>query len=67
MNKLLMCILGQATTEQWVESAKSTAGKAHDKACEAAGKSQEQAQRSKEENAGFLQQVLNFSQTENKN
>ncbi|PIN14468.1 Malate dehydrogenase (decarboxylating) [Handroanthus impetiginosus] len=47
----------QAKTEQWVDSAKNTANKAHDKACEAAGKTQEQAQRSKEESAGFLQQT----------
>lgn len=44
-----------------MESAKETAGKAHDKAHEAAGHSQEHAQRSKDENAGFLQQVLNYS------
>ncbi|KAL6548479.1 hypothetical protein OROGR_008900 [Orobanche gracilis] len=47
----------QGKTEQWVESAKTTANQAHDKACEAAGKTQEQAQRSKEESVGFLQQV----------
>ncbi|KAL8491148.1 hypothetical protein ACS0TY_022978 [Phlomoides rotata] len=47
----------QAKAEDWMESAKSTAGAAHDKACDAAGKSQGQAQRSKEENAGFLQQT----------
>ena len=47
----------QAKTEELVDSAKSTASKAHDKACEATGKSHEQAQRSKEENAGFLQQT----------
>ncbi|KAL6517162.1 hypothetical protein OROHE_017868 [Orobanche hederae] len=47
----------QAKTEQWVESAKSTASQAHDKACEAAGKTQDQAQRSKEESVGFLQQT----------
>ncbi|XP_073054056.1 uncharacterized protein [Primulina huaijiensis] len=47
----------QAKTEDWVESAKNTASKAHDKACEAAGQTQQQAQRSKEENATFLQQT----------
>ncbi|KAL3628059.1 hypothetical protein CASFOL_028161 [Castilleja foliolosa] len=47
----------QGKTEQWVESAKSTANQAHDKACEAAGKSQEQAHRSKDETTGFLQQT----------
>ncbi|KAL6581909.1 hypothetical protein OROMI_005923 [Orobanche minor] len=47
----------QAKTEQWVESAKSTASQAHDKACEAAGKTQEQAQCTKEESVGFLQQT----------
>ncbi|KAL8479756.1 hypothetical protein ACS0TY_026097 [Phlomoides rotata] len=47
----------QAKTEEWVESAKSTANKAHDKACEATGKSHEQAQRSKDENATFFQQT----------
>ncbi|KAK6130505.1 hypothetical protein DH2020_035763 [Rehmannia glutinosa] len=47
----------QGKTEQWVESAKSTASQAHDKASEAVGKTQEQAQRSKEENVGFLQQT----------
>ena len=47
----------QAKTEDWVESAKSTASAAHDKACDAAGKSHGQAQMKKEENAGFLQQT----------
>lgn len=48
----------QAKTEQWVDSAKSTATHAHDKAYEAAGKTEGQAQLSREENAGFLQQVI---------
>ncbi|XP_073124473.1 uncharacterized protein [Henckelia pumila] len=47
----------QAKTEEWVESAKNTTSKAHDKACEAAGQTQQQAQRNKEENANFLQQT----------
>ncbi|CAA0811637.1 Late embryogenesis abundant protein (LEA) family protein [Striga hermonthica] len=47
----------QGQTEQWIESAKSTASQAHDKACDAAGKTQEQAQLSKEETTGFLQQT----------
>ncbi|KAI3459591.1 hypothetical protein Pfo_016254 [Paulownia fortunei] len=47
----------QEKTEEWMESAKSTANAAHDKACNAAGKTPEQTQRSKEENAGFLQQT----------
>ncbi|PIM98990.1 Malate dehydrogenase (decarboxylating) [Handroanthus impetiginosus] len=47
----------EAKTQQWIDSAKSTAESAHDKACNAAGKTQEEAQRSKEESAGFLQQT----------
>ncbi|KAL7145094.1 hypothetical protein ABFS83_07G056400 [Erythranthe nasuta] len=47
----------QAKTEQWVESAKGTAHQAHDKACDVAGKTEGQAQLSKEENAGFFQQT----------
>ncbi|KZV15261.1 hypothetical protein F511_27543 [Dorcoceras hygrometricum] len=47
----------QAKTEEWVESAKDTASKAHDKVCETAGQTQQQAQRSKDENANFLQQT----------
>ncbi|KAL6535164.1 hypothetical protein OROMI_026538 [Orobanche minor] len=47
----------QGKTEEWIESAKSTASAAHDKACDAAGKTQEETQRSKEENVGFLQQT----------
>ncbi|XP_011073738.1 late embryogenesis abundant protein 1 [Sesamum indicum] len=47
----------QAKAENWTESAKSTANAAHDKACDMAGDSQGQAQRSKEENAGLLQQT----------
>ncbi|KAL7124188.1 hypothetical protein ABFS83_14G031200 [Erythranthe nasuta] len=47
----------QAKAEEWVDSAKDTAHAAHDKACDAAGKTQEQAHRSKEESAGFLQQT----------
>ncbi|KAL0368533.1 UNVERIFIED_CONTAM: hypothetical protein Scaly_1072200 [Sesamum calycinum] len=48
---------GQGKAEEWMESAKSTANAAHDKACDVAGDSQGQAQRSKEENAGLLQQT----------
>ncbi|KAH6820918.1 hypothetical protein C2S53_015220 [Perilla frutescens var. hirtella] len=47
----------QASTEQFLDSAKESANKAHDKAHEAAGHSQGQAQQSKEENATFLQQT----------
>ncbi|KAL3812397.1 hypothetical protein ACJIZ3_013665 [Penstemon smallii] len=47
----------KATTEQWMESAKNTAEAAHDKACNAAGKTHAETQRSKEENASFLQQT----------
>ncbi|CAA2992115.1 late embryogenesis abundant protein 1-like [Olea europaea var. sylvestris] len=47
----------QAKTEEWMESAKNTAQSAHDKACDAANSTQAQAQRSKEENAGFLKQT----------
>ncbi|KAG8369749.1 hypothetical protein BUALT_Bualt14G0046100 [Buddleja alternifolia] len=47
----------QEKTEQWMESAKNTANKAHDKAFDAAGKTQEEAHRSKEETTGFLQQT----------
>ncbi|KAH6809159.1 hypothetical protein C2S51_026942 [Perilla frutescens var. frutescens] len=43
----------QASTEQFLDSAKESANKAH----EAAGHSQGQAQQSKEENATFLQQT----------
>ncbi|PIM98988.1 Malate dehydrogenase (decarboxylating) [Handroanthus impetiginosus] len=47
----------EAKTQEWIDSAKSTANAAHDKACDAAGKTQDQAQRSKDEAAGFLQQT----------
>ncbi|KAG6431294.1 hypothetical protein SASPL_109373 [Salvia splendens] len=47
----------QAATEQFVDSAKDTASTAHDKAHDALGHSQGQAQQSKEENATFLQQT----------
>lgn len=40
-----------------MESAKNTAESAHDKACDATNSTQAQAQQSKEEKAGFLQQV----------
>ncbi|XP_022848889.1 late embryogenesis abundant protein 1-like [Olea europaea var. sylvestris] len=47
----------QAKTEDWMESAKNTAESAHDKACDATNSTQAQAQQSKEEKAGFLQQT----------
>ncbi|XP_011073739.1 ABA-inducible protein PHV A1 [Sesamum indicum] len=46
----------QGKAEEWMESVKGTANAAHDKACDMAGNTQGQAQRSKEENTAFLQQ-----------
>ncbi|KAL2463489.1 Uncharacterized protein Fot_53145 [Forsythia ovata] len=48
---------GRAKTEEWMESAKNTTQSAHDKACDVANNTEAQAQQSKEENAGFLQQT----------
>ncbi|KAL7141888.1 hypothetical protein ABFS83_08G084900 [Erythranthe nasuta] len=47
----------QKKAEEWIDSAKGTAQSAHDRTCDALGRTQEQAQRSQEESAGFLQQT----------
>ncbi|KAJ8542145.1 hypothetical protein K7X08_017011 [Anisodus acutangulus] len=46
----------QASTEQWVDSAKGIANSAVDKAENATQRASESAEQNKDQNAGFLQQ-----------
>lgn len=50
-------MVGQAKTEEWMQSAQNTA----DKACDKMADSKESAQQGKEQSAGFIQQVLTLS------
>lgn len=49
-------MVGQAKTEEWMQSAQNTA----DRTCDKMADSKESAQQGKEQSAGFIQQVLNW-------
>ncbi|KAE9452972.1 hypothetical protein C3L33_15125, partial [Rhododendron williamsianum] len=53
----LCILLGKAKTQEWVQTAQSTANKACDKAAD----SKEEAQQGKEQSAGIIQQVRAWS------